>query len=89
MEKGKFRLENGFWELGIKNEVVWGGMSSMCKERVKDRGLEKKCMLGRKKMFGLGVVWWLLDGDVKVGEKMVGEKFGKKGEIGEGNVKVV
>ncbi len=40
-------------------------------------------------MFALGLVCWLFHRDVKVGEKILREKFAKKPEIAEANVKVL
>ena len=37
-------------------------------------------------MFALGLVCWLFHRDVKVGEKILREKFAKKPEIAEANV---
>lgn len=40
-------------------------------------------------MFALGLVCWLFHRDVKVGEKLLREKFARKPEIAEANVKVL
>ena len=42
-----------------------------------------------KNMFALGLVCWLFHRDVKVGEKLLREKFARKPEIAEANVKVL
>ena len=42
LEKAQFQLENPFSELGIKNEVVEAAITTMCKESLKDSGLEGK-----------------------------------------------
>ena len=89
LEKAKFTLENPFSELGIKNEVVSAAITTMCKESLKDSGLDNKSILRTKNMFALGLVCWLFHRDVKVGEKILREKFAKKPEIAEANVKVL
>ena len=76
-------------ELGIKNEVVSAAITTMCKESLKDSGLDNKSILRTKNMFALGLVCWLFHRDVKVGEKILREKFAKKPEIAEANVKVL
>ena len=75
LEKAKFTLENPFSELGIKNEVVSAAITTMCKESLKDSGLDNKSILRTKNMFALGLVCWLFHRDVKVGEKILREKF--------------
>ena len=58
LEKAKFTLENPFSELGIKNEVVSAAITTMCKESLKDSGLDNKSILRTKNMFALGLVCW-------------------------------
>ena len=89
LEKAQFQLENPFSELGIKNEVVEASITTMCKECLKDSGLDNKSILRTKNMFALGLVCWLYQRDVKIGEKILREKFAKKPEIAEANVKVL
>ncbi len=89
LEKAQFVLENPFSELGIKNEVVEAAITTMCKESLKDSGLDNKSIMRTKNMFALGLVCWLFHRDVKVGEKLLREKFARKPEIAEANVKVL
>lgn len=89
LEKAKFTLENPFSELGIKNEVVEAAITTMCKESLKDSGLDNKTVMRTKNMFALGLVCWLFHRDLKVGEKLLREKFAKKPEIAEANIKVL
>lgn len=89
LEKAQFQLENPFSELGIKNEVVEASITTMCKECLKDSGLDNKSILRTKNMFALGLVCWLFHRDVKIGEKILREKFAKKPEIAEANVQVL
>lgn len=89
LEKAQFELENPFSELGIKNEVIEASITSMCKESLKDSGLDNKSILRTKNMFALGLVCWLFHRDIQVGEKLLREKFAKKPEIAEANVKVL
>lgn len=89
LEKAQFVLENPFSELGIKNEVVEAAITTMCKESLKDSGLDNKTIMRTKNMFALGLVCWLFHRDIHVGEKILREKFAKKPEIAEANVKVL
>ena len=87
--KAQFQLENPFSELGIKNEVVQAAITTMCKESLKDSGLDNKSILRTKNMFALGLVCYLFHRDIALGEKMLREKFAKKPAIAEANVKVL
>ena len=89
LEKAQFVLENPFSELGIKNEVVEAAITTMCKESLKESGLDNKSIMRTKNMFALGLVCWLFHRDITVGEKLLREKFAKKPEIAEANVKVL
>ena len=89
LEKAKFHLENPFSELGIKNDVVEAAITTMCKESLKDSGLDNKSILRTKNMFALGLVCWLFHRDIEVGAKLLREKFAKKPAIAEANVKVL
>ncbi|WP_300727015.1 2-oxoacid:acceptor oxidoreductase subunit alpha [uncultured Bacteroides sp.] len=89
LEKAKFQLDNPFSELGIKNEVIEAAITTMCKESLKDSGLDNKSIMRTKNMFALGLVCWLFHRDIEVGAKLLREKFAKKPAIAEANVKVL
>lgn len=89
LEKAKFELENPFSELGIKNEVVEASITTMCKESLKDSGLDNKSILRTKNMFALGLVCWLFHRDLSIAEKLLREKFARKPAIAEANIKVL
>lgn len=61
----------------------------MCKESLKDSGLDNKTILRCKNMFALGLVCWLFNRNLSAAEKMLREKFAKKPEIAEANIKVL
>ena len=84
-----FKTDQPFEELGIKQEVLEVPISSMCKESLKDSGLDNKSMLRCKNMFALGLVCWLFNRDLKVAEEMLREKFAKKPAIADANIKVL
>lgn len=89
LEKAKFQLDNPFSELGIKNEVVEAAITTMCKESLKESGLDNKSIMRTKNMFALGLVCWLFHRDIEVGAKLLREKFAKKPAIAEANVKIL
>ena len=51
--------------------------------------LDNKSMLRCKNMFALGLVCWLFNRDVKIAEEMLREKFAKKPQIADANIKVL
>ncbi|THG67990.1 2-oxoacid:acceptor oxidoreductase subunit alpha [Bacteroides faecichinchillae] len=89
LEKAKFTTNNPFEELGIKQEILEVPISSMCKESLKDSGLDNKTILRCKNMFALGLVCWLFNRNLSAAEKMLREKFAKKPEIAEANIKIL
>ena len=89
LEKAQFKTDNPFEELGVKQEVLEVPISSMCKESLKDSGLDNKSILRCKNMFALGLVCWLFNRNLAAAEKMLREKFAKKPEIAEANIKVI
>ncbi|MCP3895217.1 MAG: 2-oxoacid:acceptor oxidoreductase subunit alpha [Bacteroides sp.] len=89
LEKAKFTTNNPFEELGIKNQVIEVPISSMCKESLKDSGLDNKAALRCKNMFALGLVCWLFNRNLSAAETMLRAKFARKPDIAEANIKVL
>lgn len=89
LEKAQFKTGNPFEEMGITQQVLEVPISSMCKESLKDSGLDNKAMLRCKNMFALGLVCWLFNRNLSAAEKMLNEKFAKKPEIAAANIKVL
>ncbi|NCC10723.1 MAG: 2-oxoacid:acceptor oxidoreductase subunit alpha [Bacteroidia bacterium] len=89
LEKAKFTTDNPFEELGLKQEILEVPISSMCKESLKDTGLDNKSILRCKNMFALGLVCWLFNRNLEAAEKMLRDKFAKKPEIAQANIKVL
>ena len=75
--------------MGITQQVLEVPISSMCKESLKDSGLDNKAMLRCKNMFALGLVCCLFNRNLSAAEKMLNEKFAKKPEIAAANIKVL
>ena len=89
LKKALFTTDNPFEELNIKNTVVEAPISSMCKEALKDSGLDNKSILRCKNMFALGLVCCLFNRNLANAEEMLREKFAKKPEIAAANIKVL
>ena len=89
LEKAKFITDNPFEELNIKNDVLEVPISSMCKESLKDSGLDNKAILRCKNMFALGLVCWLFNRNLSIAETMIRTKFAKIPDIAEANIKVL
>ncbi|MCD8166152.1 MAG: 2-oxoacid:acceptor oxidoreductase subunit alpha [Bacteroides sp.] len=89
LEKALYTTEDPFQELGITNQVIDAPISSMCKESLKDSGLDNKSILRCKNMFALGLVCWLFNRPLEQAMHMLNEKFAKKPAIAEANIKVL
>ncbi|NDW13081.1 2-oxoacid:acceptor oxidoreductase subunit alpha [Bacteroides sp. 214] len=89
LEKALFETDNPFEELGINNQVIDAPISTMCKESLKDSGLDNKSILRCKNMFALGLTCWLFNRPLDYAVHMLKEKFAKKPVIADANVKVL
>lgn len=89
LEKAQYKTLNPFEELNIKQEVLEVPISSMCKDSLKDSGLDNKSILRCKNMFALGLVCWLFNRNLEAAESMLRQKFAKKPAIAEANIKVL
>jgi 2-oxoglutarate ferredoxin oxidoreductase subunit alpha len=61
----------------------------MVKDCLADSGMDNKAILKCRNMFAVGLTCWLFNRDLNVVENFLREKFGKKPEIAEANIKVV
>ncbi|MBR4498822.1 MAG: 2-oxoacid:acceptor oxidoreductase subunit alpha [Bacteroidales bacterium] len=89
LKKAEFQTNDPFEEMDIKNEVIAAPITSMCVEALKDSGLDFKSSVRCKNMFALGLVCWLFDRNVPYAEEMLRQKFAKKPEIADANIKVL
>ncbi len=89
LDKALITSDDPFEELGIKNEVIAAPISSMCKESLKDSGMDNKSILRCKNMFALGLVCWLFNRQLPLAENMLREKFAKKPAIAEANIRIL
>lgn len=89
LEKALYTTDDPFAELGLANQVIDAPITSMCKESLKDSGLDNKSIVRCKNMFALGIVCWLFNRPLDYGMHMIKDKFSKKPTIAEANIKVL
>ncbi len=89
LRKAAFTTEDPIEELGIKQDVIAAPISQMVKDCLADTGMENKAMLKCRNMFAVGLVCWLFNRDLKIAEDFIKEKFAKKPQIAEANIKVI
>ena len=89
LEKAAFKTDNPIEEMGIKQDVIAAPISQMVKDCLADTGMDNKSMLKCRNMFAVGLVCWLFSRDLTIAEEFIREKFAKKPEIAEANIKVL
>ena len=89
LEKALFETDNPFGELGLSNQVIDAPISTMCKESLKDSGLDNKTVLRCKNIFALGLVCWLFNRPLEYAIHMLKNKFARKPAIADANIKVL
>ena len=90
LEKAQFATEDYLGEMGIDpDRVIQCPLTTMVKDCLADTGMDNKSILKCRNMFAVGLVCWLFNRDLKIAEDFIREKFGKKPEIAEANIKVI
>ncbi len=90
LEKAQFKTEDYLGEMGIDpDRVIACPLTSMVKDCLKDSGMDAKSVSKCRNMFALGLVCWLFDRDLDVAFNFLREKFAKKPEVAEANIKVI
>ena len=90
LEKAQFQTEDYLGEMGIDaDRVIACPLTSMVKDCLADSGMDAKSVSKCRNMFALGLVCWLFDRDLNVAFNFLREKFAKKPEIAEANIKVI
>ena len=89
LEKAAFKTDDPIEEMGIKQDVIAAPISKMVKDCLADTGMDNKSMLKCRNMFAVGLVCWLFNRDLTITEDFIREKFAKKPEIAEANIKVI
>ena len=89
LQKAQFATDNPIEEMGIKQDVIAAPITTIVKEALADTGMDNKSALKCRNMFALGLVCWLFNRELSLVENFLREKFAKKPEIAEANIKVV
>ena len=90
LEKAQFKSEDYLGEMGIDpDRVVQCPLTTMVKDCLADSGMDNKSVLKCRNMFALGIVCWLFNRDLDLVANFLREKFAKKPQIAENNIKVV
>ncbi|MBR6142367.1 MAG: 2-oxoacid:acceptor oxidoreductase subunit alpha [Bacteroidaceae bacterium] len=89
LEKAQFKTEDYLGEMGIDpDRVIACPLTTMVKDCLEGL-LDPKSILKCRNMFALGLVCWLFDRDLNVAFNFLREKFSKKPEVAEANIKVI
>lgn len=90
LEKAAFKTEDYLGEMGINpDRVIACPVTQMVKDCLADSGMDVKSMMKCRNMFALGLVCWLFDRDLDIVFNFLREKFAKKADVAEANIKVV
>ena len=90
LEKAQFASEDYLAEMGIdEDRVVACPITQMVKDCLSDSGMDNKSILKCRNMFALGLVCWLFNRDLSLVSNFLKDKFAKKPQIAENNIKVV
>ncbi len=90
LEKAQFVTDDYIKEMGIDHDrVVACPITTMVKNCLADSGMDNKSVLKCRNMFALGLVCWLFNRDLDLVDNYLREKFAKKPQIAENNIKVV
>ncbi|NPD55366.1 2-oxoacid:acceptor oxidoreductase subunit alpha [Prevotella sp. PTAC] len=90
LEKAQFATEDYLGEMGIDpDRVVACPITTMVKECLSGSGMDNKSILKCRNMFALGLVCWLFNRELDLVSGFLRDKFAKKPQIAENNIKVV
>lgn len=90
LKKAEFASEDYLGEMGIDpDRVVACPITKMVKDCLAESGMDNKSILKCRNMFALGIVCWLFNRDLSLVANFLREKFAKKPQIAENNIKVV
>ena len=90
LEKAQFASDDYLGELGVDPDcVVACPITKMVKDCLAESGMDNKAILKCRNMFALGIVCWLFNRDITLVANYLRDKFAKKPQIAENNIKVV
>ena len=89
LEKAQFQTTDYLGEMGIDPDRVIACPLTTMVRKCLEGALDAKSVLKCRNMFALGLVCWLFDRDLDVAFNFLREKFARKPEVAEANIKVV
>ena len=90
LEKAQFATEDYLGEMGIDpDRVVSCPITKMVKDCLAESGMDNKAILKCRNMFALGLVCWLFNRNLNLVNNYLRDKFAKKPQIADNNIKVV
>ena len=89
LQKANFATDDPIEEMGIKQDVIAAPITTMVKDCLADTGMDNRSMLKCRNMFAVGLVCWLFNRDLGIAETFIREKFAKKPQVAEANVRVI
>ena len=90
LEKAQFASDDYLGELGVDPDcVVACPITKMVKDCLAESGMDNKTILKCRNMFALGIVCWLFNRNITLVANYLRDKFAKKPQIAENNIKVV
>ncbi|MCH5178650.1 MAG: 2-oxoacid:acceptor oxidoreductase subunit alpha [Prevotellaceae bacterium] len=90
LKKAAFKTEDYLGEMNIDpDRVIACRLTQMVKDALADSGMDNKAIMKCRNMFALGLVCWLFDRDIDIAFNFLKDKFQKKPQIAEANIKVV
>lgn len=90
LEKAEFKTADYLGEMGIDaDRVVACPLTTMVKDCLAGSGMDNKSVLKCRNMFALGLVCWLFNRDLNLVNNYLRDKFAKKPQVAENNIKVV
>ena len=90
LEKAEFKTADYLGEMGIDaDRVVACPLTTMVKDCLAGSGMDNKSVLKCRNMFALGLVCWLFNRDLNLVGNYLRDKFAKKPQVAENNIKVV
>jgi len=91
LEKAEFKTENPFEELGMSDtiQLVPVPLTSITQDSLKDFEMDNKTVMRSKNMFALGLICWLFNRPIDQAMHFLTDKFKKKPDILQANLKVL
>lgn len=90
LEKAEYKTDDPFNELNLLTQHILSiPITSLTKNSLEDVDMDMKSKLRSKNMFALGVVCWLFNQTLSVANNILEERFAKKPQIADANIKVL